>query len=132
MKSQRLIQIGGIINLLFVAYHLLSAWQAGLISLLSDYRAVMQVLNIHIAYVLAVFFVLSLVFANEISTTKLGRTISISIAGYWILRALNQAVFWDISSGTSWVILLVCLAVAALYLVPLIHKNAPQNLKPHG
>jgi hypothetical protein len=132
MKSQRLIQIGGVINLLFVAYHLLSNWQPGLASLLPDYRAVMQVLNIHIAYVLAMFFVLSFFFSNEMSTTKLGRTISISIASYWILRAVNQAVFWGMSSGSSWVILLVCLAVAALYLIPLIHKNAPQNIKPRG
>jgi len=133
MKAKYLIQIGGIVNLLFVAFHLsfwkLFNWGQSLSSLSPGNRAVMQVLNIHTAYVLAVFFVLSLVFPDEMSTTKLGRTIGISIAGFWILRAVNQAVFWNMASGASWVILLVCLAVAALYLIPLIRKNASQNIK---
>lgn len=122
MKTKRLLQIGGIINLLLVVFHLsfwkLFNWRESLASLSSDDRAVMQVLNIHTAYVLAVFAIVSLVFPNEMSTTKLGRIISLSIAGFWILRALNQVVFWGILSAGSWIALLVCLAIAALYFIP--------------
>jgi hypothetical protein len=134
MNAKRLVQIGGVINFFFVAFHLLFwklfDWQQSLTSLSSDDRAIMQVLNIHTAYVLAVFSILSLAYPNEMSTTKLGRVVGMGIAGFWILRAVNQAVFWGLSFGGSWVILFVCLAVAMLYLVPLIHKNAPQDLKP--
>jgi hypothetical protein len=82
----------------------------------------MQVLNIHTAYVLVVFATLSFVFSDEMSISKLGRAIGMGIAGFWILRAVNQAVFWGISSVGSWIIIVVCLAVAALYLIPLARK----------
>lgn len=133
MKTQRLLQIGGIINLLLVAFHLsfwkLFNWQGSLASLSLNDRAIMQVLNVHTAYALAMFAALSLFFPNELSNTKLGRIISLAIAGFWILRGVNQAIFWGLSLGGSWAILFVCLAVAALYLIPWIHKNASQDLK---
>lgn len=123
MKSKHLVQIGGVINLLFVAFHLsfwkLFNWEESLRSLPPSDSAVMQVLNLHTAYVLAVFALVSFVFPDEMYTAKLGRIISMAIAGFWILRAVNQAVFWGLSFAGSWMILLVCLVVAALYLMPL-------------
>ena len=131
MNTKRLVQIGGVINLLFVAFHLsfwkLFDWQQSLASLSSEDRAVMQVLNIHTAYMLAVFAILSFVFPNEMSTTKFGRMVGMGIAGFWILRAINQAVFWGVSFVGSWMIIAVCLAVAALYLIPSTRKSAKQN-----
>lgn len=126
MNAKRLVQIGGVINLLFAVFHLsfwkLFNWGQSLASLSPDDRAVMQVLNIHTAYVLMVFLILSLAFSNEIITTKLGRMVGMGIAGFWILRAVNQAVFWDLSFAGSWIIIAVCLAIAALYIIPSIHK----------
>ena len=78
----------------------------------------MQVLNIHIAYVLAVFAILSFVFSNEMSVTKLGRMVGMAIAVFWILRAVNQIVFWGVSSIVSWALIAICMVVAALYFVP--------------
>ncbi len=127
MKTTRFIQIGGVINLLFVVFHLLSAWTPGLAMLPLDFRPLIQVLNIHLAYALAIFFVLSLFFPNELSTTKLGRIISLLIAGFWVLRAVNEAVFWGISLSGSWIIIFLCLAVAALYLIPSVDKRAWSN-----
>ena len=122
MNNKRLVQIGGVINLLFVVFHLsfwkLFDWRHSLVSLSSEDRAVMQVLNIHIAYALAVFAILSFVFSSEMSTTKLGRAVGMGIAGFWILRAVNQAIFWRLSLIESWLIIIVCLAIAVLYLIP--------------
>jgi hypothetical protein len=129
MQGKRLIQIGGVINFLFVVFHLafwkLFDWQQSLACLSLGNRAIMEVLNIHTAYVLLVFAILSFVFSHEISTTKLGQSIGIAIAAFWILRAVNQPVFWGISSIKSWVIIAVCLVAAMLYLVPLMrfHKK---------
>ena len=122
MQIKRLFQIGGVINLLFVIFHLsfwkLFDWRQSLMSLSSDNRAIVQVLNIHTAYVLMVFAILSFIFSDEMSTTKFGRSIGITIAAFWILRSVNQAVFWGISSIESWMIIAVCLVVAMLYLIP--------------
>lgn len=130
MNAKRLVQIGGVINLVFVVFHLsfwkLFNWQQGLVSLSPDDRAIMQVLNLHTAYVLTVFSILSLAFPNEMSTTKLGQIFSKAIAGFWILRAVNQAVFWDLSFAGSWMIIAVCLIVAALYLLSSTREGATQ------
>ena len=127
MKAQRLVQIGGVINLLFVVFHLsfweLFDWQHSLASLSSDNRAIMQVFNIHTAFVLAVFAILSCMFSSEMSTTRLGKLICMGIAGFWILRAVNQAVFWGLSFVGSWLIIVVCLMVAALYIISSTRKS---------
>ncbi|HET9912412.1 MAG TPA: hypothetical protein VFQ13_11010 [Anaerolineales bacterium] len=123
MKTKLFLQIGGIINLLFVAFHLLSAWTPGLAVLPVDFRPVMQVLNIHLAYALAIFFVVSFFFPDELSATKMGRLISLSIAGFWILRGVNQLVFWDVSS-VAWIILLVCFGIGMLYILPVTRRVA--------
>ncbi len=131
MNAKRFVQIGGIINFLFVIFHLsfwkLFNWEQSLAPLSLNDRAVIQVLNIHTAYVLAIFVVISLVFPDELSTTKLGRIISLSIAGFWILRAVNQAVFWGLAFAGSWVALIACLVIAALYLIPAKDKPALAN-----
>jgi hypothetical protein len=130
MNTKRLVQIGGGINLFFVVFHLsfwkLFNWQQSLTMMNAEDRALIQVLNIHTAYVLAVFAILSFVFSNEMSATKLGRMVGISIAGFWILRAVNEVVFWGVSF-TSWIIIAVCLAIAALYIIPSTRKGAIQN-----
>ena len=131
MNSKRFVQIGGVINLLFAIFHLyfwkLFDWQHELVSLSPDNRAIMQVLNIHTAYILAVFFILSLAFSNEIITTKFGRMFGMAIAGFWILRAVNEAVFWGLSSGRSWILVAICLAIAALYIIPSSRKGVIQS-----
>ena len=131
MNAKWFVQIGGVINLLFAIFHLyfwkLFDWQHELVSLSPDNRAIMQVLNIHTAYILVVFFILSLAFSNEVITTKFGQMFGMAIAGFWILRAVNEAVFWGLSSGRSWILAAVCLAIASLYISPSTRKGAIQN-----
>ena len=131
MNAKRFVQIGGVINLLFAIFHLyfwkLFDWQHELVSLSPDNRAIMQVLNIHTAFTLAVFFILSLAFSNEIIATKFGRMFGMAIAGFWILRAVNEAVFWGLSSGRSWILAVVCLVIAGLYIIPSTRKGVIQN-----
>jgi hypothetical protein len=131
MNAKRFVQIGGVVNLFFAAFHLSFwkqfDWPQSLALLSADNRAVMQVLNIHTAYVLVIFAALSFVSPNEMSTTKIGRTIGMGVAGFWILRAINQAVFWGLSSIGSWVCIVVCLGVAVLYLIPANQRAAKHN-----
>lgn len=128
MNTKRLIQIGGVINLLFVIFHLafweLFDWPHSLNCLSSDNRAIMQVFNIQTAFVLAFFSVLSLALPNELHTTKLGWLVRYAVSGFWVLRAVNQLIFWDLSFAGSWMIITICTISGALYLMPLTNKNA--------
>jgi len=129
MRSKRLVQIGGAINFLFVVFHLafwkIFDWPQGLASLSIDNRAIMQVFNVQTAYVLAVFAALSFAAPDTISTTKLGRSIGLAIAGFWIIRAANQAVFWSMSVAASWVLVAIFLGTAILYVVPALKLGRP-------
>ena len=132
MNGRKLLQIGGITNALFVVFHLsfwsIFDWRQSLASLSLNNRAILEVLNIHTAYTLAVFAAVSLAFPDELTTTKLGRSLSMAIAVFWILRAVNQAIFWGISSIICWVFIALCLGIAMLYLVPLYPKSAENKL----
>ncbi len=137
MKKKRYVQIGGILNLLFVIFHLsfweLFDWPQTLASLSLDNWAIMQVLNIHTAYVLGIFAILSLIFPEELLTSRLGRLMGMGIAGFWVLRAVNQAVFWNIFSINAWIIIGVCLIVALLYLGPMFARPRREirTIPPH-
>jgi len=132
MSGKNLVKIGGAINLLFVVFHLsfwsIYGWPQSLACLAVTERAIMQVLNIHTAYVLGVFAFLSMAFSGELTTTRLGRSISVAIGVFWILRAVNQAVFWGISPFVCWAIIAVCLGIAALYFTPLMYKGNVDKL----
>lgn len=122
MKQIRLIKIGGVINILFAFFHLsfwkMFEWGTDLANLTAENSAIMQVLNIHTVYVLIVFAILSLVLANELSNTRLGRFVSFAIASFWVLRVVNQAIFWGVAFIGSWIIMAVCLGIALLYFIP--------------
>lgn len=110
--------IGGIFNGLLAVFHVMFwkifDWPNSLFSLSEENRAIMQVLNIHCAYVIALFAVVSIVFRNELLETKLGRFVTAAIAGFYILRAVCQLMFWG--SGTESVIaFIVLLLIAFLY-----------------
>jgi hypothetical protein len=136
MKLQRLLQVCGILSLLLVGFHLsfwrLFRWQADLALLTPDNRAIMQVLNLHTAYALAMFGILSLCFSEDLRITKLGRIVSLAIAGFWLLRGVNQPIFWGVAPASSWVILFVCFAVAAVYVAAAMHKNGSPDLTLRG
>lgn len=117
-----LILIGGIINALLAVFHLffwkLFDWSGQLALLSEENRAIMQVLNIGVIFGLVVFAILSIAFRDDLLETKLGRFITGAIAGFYLLRAVCQLIFWG--SGTESVItFIVLLLVAFLYDVSL-------------
>jgi hypothetical protein len=120
-----LVIAGGVINLLFVIFHLLFwelfKWPASLSGLDKRQAAIMQVLNIHLTIALALFALVSLVFPRELLTVPLGRCITIFIAGFWFLRAFNQYLFWGASKAASHLLFFVCFVNGLLYLVALLH-----------
>ena len=113
-----LILIGGILNALLVVFHIMFwkifDWPNTLASLSEENRAIMQVLNIAVIFGLAVFAVLSIMFRRDMLDTRLGRFVTAAIAGFYILRAVCQLMFWG--SGTESVaVFFVLLMIAFLY-----------------
>ena len=121
--AKKLIIIGGVLNGVLALFHLmfwkLFDWPESLVTLSPDNQAIMQVLAIHGTYIIALFTVLSLCFAQDLLTTRLGRVITLSISLFYYIRCFNEVIFWNITEPSSIIIFLFCLAIALLYTIPL-------------
>jgi hypothetical protein len=121
--AKKLLIIGGVLNAVLALFHMLFwklfNWPESLRTISADNQAIMQVLAIHGTYVVALFAVLSLVFTRDLLMTRLGRIITLSIAGFYYLRCLNEFIFWDITDPGALIIFILCLLIAVLYSIPL-------------
>lgn len=120
--AQYFLIIGGVLNTLLVIFHLLFwkmfNWPGDLALLSPDNRAIVQVLNLNCAYGLALFAIVSVFYRHDLLESRLGRFITGAIAGFYVLRAALQLVFFgrDTISIVMFVFLLV---VALMYDIPL-------------
>ena len=115
LRSQ-LLFIGGAVNALGVLFHValprLARWNDVLQCLPERTRGDLPVFNAHVGYTLLFFAVLSFGYSRELLTTPIGRTITILIGGFWLLRAASEFI-WP--PTISPLILSLCLAMATLY-----------------
>jgi hypothetical protein len=122
-----LIICGGVINLLLAGFHLafwkIFDWPESLLSLSPINLGIMQVINIHLAFVVLVFAYISIIHHQELLSTKLGKSIVVSIIIFYILRAINQLVFWDIYLPDTALMVILCLVVAGIYAKPLLSST---------
>ena len=119
---EALIIIGGIYCLAFVIFHLtfwkLFNWREDLASLTFINRAVMQVLNISLTVAFFIFGYISLFHVQELQTTSLGRSLLLLISIFWLLRAIQQIIFFGLKNRLSLIFFLVFMAGFAIYLIP--------------
>ena len=122
--SKALLIAGGILNALFAVFHLalpsLAQWQNTLSTISTDSQAVMYTLNLAVALVLLVFGYVSLFHRRDLLTTNLGKALAISIALFWLVRAVAEILYFRIGVDGSWVGVLVFGAIGFLYLIPLL------------
>ena len=120
--AEFLITAGGYASLGWLVFHLcfwwLFEWRAELRRLSFTNRNVMQILNLCLSFVFALFAFLSLRHTEEIlGPTPLGRTALAGIGGFWLLRFVEQPLFF----GFTWpsiVFSLLFALTSACYLLP--------------
>jgi hypothetical protein len=126
MKKNLLI-CGGIFNLFLAGFHFsfwkIFNWPESLQSLSPINLGITQVLNIHLGYVVLVFAYVSIFYHRELLTTKLGKAMVVSIIIFYILRGVNQLIFWEIIIPSSVLVSLFCVLVAIIYAIPLIFSK---------
>ena len=123
--NETVLIVGGIYNLSFAVFHLLFwkifDWKIDLPRLKLINRAIMQVLNLCLTFVFIAFGILSLLYSAEMAQTDLGRALISVAALFWLLRAVEQIVFFGLKSWISSAFLIVfiggfCLYGAALFI----------------
>ena len=122
--NETLIVAGGVYNAAFAVFHLffwkLFRWREDLASLSGLNRPVMQILNLCLTFAFVVFAWVSLFHAGELLSTSLGRTLAALIAVFWLLRAIEQVIFFGLRRAVSVAFFLVFLGGSALYAAALL------------
>jgi hypothetical protein len=117
-----LIQVGGYASLGWLVFHLffwrLFEWRAELRRLSFTNRNLMQILNLCLSFVFLLFAVVSLRHTEELlGPSGLGRAALAGMGGFWLLRMVEQPLFFGLTL-TSNVFSLLFALMSACYLVP--------------
>lgn len=122
--NEILIISGGIYSLALVIFHLLFwrifNWPETLGTTNYINRATIQVLNVSITFIFAVFAYISFAHTRELLTTQLGRTLLVLISALWFFRAIQQVVFYKLKHVASVGLTFYFLLGAVLYGLPVI------------
>lgn len=120
MKLYRnLLIFGGLLHIGVGVFHMffwqLFQWEKELALLTYDNSIIMQILNICLIYVFFVVAYFFLVHVDELIETKLGKSILVSVAMFWLVRMIVGTIFCGISDLFN----LFCLLAITVYILPL-------------
>ncbi|WP_324678725.1 hypothetical protein [Hymenobacter sp. GOD-10R] len=111
-------------NLLFVVFHglfwRLFRWRKQLRKLKSANRAIVQILNLRLMYVLGVFGILCLIYTKALLSSSLGHFVLGSTAIFWLGRLIEQFIFLRINSRPVYVLALIFFFGTVLHAFPLL------------
>lgn len=128
MSETTVVLLGGVFCLAFVVFHLLFwrlfDWKRDLESLSFINRQVMQILNLCLTFVFLIFAYVSWFHGAELLGTDLGNALLALIAIFWLLRAVEQAVFFGLKNPVSVAFFVTFLVGTALYAYPWLVGNA--------
>ena len=121
--SKILLRVGGLLNLLFVVFHLAMVKPIGkaLAPLSPDIRATVSTLNIQVAFTLLIFAYLAIFRWRDLLTTRLGNITAIAISLFWFLRGVNQVVFYELTAADL-PLFGLCIVFGLLHLVPVLRE----------
>ncbi len=118
-NPEKLLLIGALFHLAFVAFHLLFwklfDWVQDLKKLSHINKSVMQILNLRLIFVFLIFAYISYFNASEMLNSKLGLTMIAAIALFWGFRSVEQVIYFGIKNFASNLLLLLFLFGTVLY-----------------
>ena len=121
-----LIVAGGIFSLGFAIFHLffwrLFRWKEDLASLTVINRAVMQIMNLCLLFIFLAMAYVSFFHTPEMASTDLGRTLLVAFSLLWLLRAVEQVIFFGIRNRLSVAFTLIFLLGSLIYAVPVLAR----------
>jgi hypothetical protein len=125
--NKTLLLIGGLVNLYFGLMHYTLGkalnWSETLGCLTPDNRATIYTLNAHLAFTCLIFAYLSLFHRKEILATGIGRAVTAAIGLFYILRAVNQVIYYGLSAPGALFGVILFLLVSLFYVIPALGKR---------
>ena len=126
-----LVYIGGVYHIGFTVFHILFwklfDWKNDLSSLSAINRGVMQILNLRLIFVFAIFAYISFAHAGDLMTSSIGKVLLLAIALFWLGRAIEQIVFFKLKNGISIAFFVLFLIGAGIYFYPFLYVAGVMN-----
>ena len=123
MKNTLLI-IGGFHAFLFSAFHLcfwrLFQWRTELARVSAINKGAMQVLNLCLTYFFIALGLITIADREEVLATRLGHHLLLVLSTFWIIRFIEQFVFFPEKSWRSVILDILFVAGAVIYATPLL------------
>ncbi len=125
--NETLIKLGGFYNILLIIFHVMFwrifNWREDLKTLSFLNKAIMQVINISLTLVFAIFSYISLAHTNDLLSTPLGNALLSLIALFWFARAAQQVIFFKLKHWSSWAFMFFFVLGGVLYGVPVVYSS---------
>lgn len=119
-----MIQLGGLLHLALAVFHLLFPrlfnWAQQLPKLDYTNRSILQLVNLFLTFCFIIFALTSLLFAEELLASALGRFLLAALACFWLVRALVQPFYFSLKNPLSAALFLFFVSGSLLYALPLI------------
>lgn len=122
--SEKLLLVGGMIHIGFAVLHIffwrLFHWDVELAWLSKINREAIQIFNLCLIFVFLVIAYVSFFHSRDMLGTPLGKTLLVAFSLFWLLRMLEQIVFFGLRTAPSIAYTFAFLATGILYLLPAI------------
>lgn len=127
MSNETILTIGGVYNLALIIFHLffwkLFSWKKDLKRIAAINQATMQVMNITLIFIFAIFAYISFFHAYELLTTSLGKSLLVLVGLLWLFRAVLQIVFYGLKNRISFLFFIYFILGGVIYLYPIIRAS---------
>ena len=124
---KKVIFIGGLYNIIFTLFHCgfwkIFEWDSDLNKLTMLNSGVMQILNIQMIYYFIFTAVICFAFPTELQSTKLGKCFLAGTAAFWLIRTIQQFIFFWPINAAMFIMPAVFLLGAIIFLIPIFQKN---------
>ncbi|MEP7155979.1 MAG: hypothetical protein ABI905_09410 [Betaproteobacteria bacterium] len=118
MTPETAVIAGGIFNALIAVFHLafwkLFRWRDEVARMSRVNGAILQVMNLRLTWFFILFAALAFIFPAELVNTAMGKTLLGAMAIFWLMRAVEQVIFFGLSQPASKIFFASCfIGVAA-------------------
>lgn len=124
---KKVIFIGGLYNIIFALFHCgfwkMFEWDSELKKLSIVNSGVMQILNIQTIYYLIFTAVICFAFPTSLQSTKPGRYFLAGTAVFWLIRTIQQFIFYWSNDASVFVSSAIFLLGAVIFLIPILKKQ---------
>lgn len=123
MNKDLIIHLCGIHAFGFAVFHIffwkLFKWKTDLVTISKPNRAILQIANIQIIFLLLFVGIVCFYFTEDLYQTHLGRAFLIGISIFWLVRAIQQFIFlrinhWMVHALTALFVIGIALAILPL------------------